>query len=68
MILDGAHPTGTPAIVSAALKEKLRSGLHPKTDPRVGPGLLGAGGPDRRIGETDAFILSAFDEVPESCQ
>lgn len=35
MILDGAHPAGTPPIVSAALKEKLRLELHPQTDPKV---------------------------------
>ncbi len=35
MILDGVHPVGTPPIVSAALKEKLRLELHPQTDPKV---------------------------------
>ena len=35
MILDGVHPLGTPAIVSAALKEKLRLELHPQTDPKI---------------------------------
>ena len=34
-ILDGVHPAGTPSIVSAALKEKLRLELHPETDPKV---------------------------------
>jgi hypothetical protein len=35
MILDGVHPAGTPPIVSAALKEKLRMELHPQTDPKI---------------------------------
>ncbi|AWW74435.1 hypothetical protein CD351_08355 [Erythrobacter sp. KY5] len=35
MILDGVHPAGTPPIVSAALKEKLRLELHPQTDPKI---------------------------------
>lgn len=35
MILDGVHPAGTPPIVSAALKEKVRLELHPQTDPNI---------------------------------
>jgi hypothetical protein len=35
MILDGVHPAGTPPIVSAALKEKLRLELHPQTGPKT---------------------------------
>lgn len=35
MILDGSHPAGTPPIVSAALKEKMRIELHPVTDPKI---------------------------------
>ncbi|WP_333822944.1 hypothetical protein [Pinisolibacter sp.] len=34
-ILAGVHPAGTPPIVSAALKEKLRLELHPQTDPKI---------------------------------
>ncbi len=35
MILDGVHPSGTPPIISTALKEKLHRELHPQTDPRT---------------------------------
>lgn len=35
MILDGVHPAGSPPIVSAALKSKLRQELHPDTDPNI---------------------------------
>lgn len=34
-ILDGVHPAGTPPIITAALKEKLRSELHPQNDPQT---------------------------------
>ncbi|MES1973321.1 MAG: hypothetical protein V4472_12760 [Pseudomonadota bacterium] len=35
MILDGSHPVGTPPIISAALKEKLRIELHPTSNPKI---------------------------------
>ncbi len=35
MILDGSHPVGTPPIISAALKEKLRIELHPVSNPKI---------------------------------
>jgi hypothetical protein len=35
MILDGVHPPGTPPMISAALKEKLRLELHPQSDPKI---------------------------------
>lgn len=35
MILDGAHPAGTPPIITARLKEKLRTELHPESDPKI---------------------------------
>lgn len=35
MILDGVQPVGTPPIISAALKEKLRLELHPQTDAKI---------------------------------
>src|SRR4051794_6883808 len=35
MILDGVHPAGSPPVVSAALKEKLRRELHPQTGPKI---------------------------------
>lgn len=35
MILDGSHPVGTPPIIRAALKEKLRLELHPTTNPKA---------------------------------
>ena len=35
IILDGVHPTGTPPMISAALKAKLQLELHPQTDPKI---------------------------------
>ncbi|MEO1211253.1 MAG: hypothetical protein AAFX78_17150 [Cyanobacteria bacterium J06638_20] len=34
-ILHGVRPVGTPPIITAALKEKLRLELHPQTDQRI---------------------------------
>lgn len=35
MILEGSRPVGTPPIISAALKDKLRVELHPQIDPKI---------------------------------